>query len=654
MNYKLNPTSLPNPLNSVLSSRLAVACVLAVTLVAVWWSNTHGVSAVLASKGFSPIGWVYKTLLPGNFALDFPGGAETYTVSAFMHVYFAANRLGIAPEAFLPFVVAFEIALLSFAVFVLCRALLPQAPLMVAALVVVYSIASPARDINLANFPQPYILGQYYNVADALRLLGIVMVLKSRPVWAAVLLAGSFITHPTMGLMGLACAAAMQSMRPREILTRQFAVAALVFVLLTGGWLFVQLEDVAVSGGQIPVQIWMEMTRVFNYHWYTFDNGFFTLNPRQFFLPFLSFLLLLAYYWPTVRNDVSNKALAGVVAMLGLSLIGIAISVWVPVPFLIKLALHRASELVIFIGLPFVAAGLWRDLSTGSWWQRMGAATVVLSPWFVRPFPIVVSVVQVAPSWWRVLRRQAASSADFIVAALALAAAVLVGLYLVAGVWTAQSPLSFYADDRKFALLVVVLVLVLVLVLVPTAAFSRRLGRPAVQALVLVVALAYSLDWLKFKAENKGITRGRSYLQAQLWAREQTPSSALFMPDPTQYYGWRDFSQRSSFGNVREWLHTSWLYDSRVERYQEGMRRFGEFKIELGPYLRNQPPVKGMNQLTDEVRRRYYAASDEWRIDLAKRYGIDYFIFERSRMRAPTKLKVVYQNDHFVICAAAP
>lgn len=126
------------------------------------------------------------------------------------------------------------------------------------------------------------------------------------------------------------------------------------------------------------------------------------------------------------------------------------------------------------------------------------------------------------------------------------------------------------------------------------------------------------------------------------------------MPDPTQYYGWRDFSQRSSFGNVREWLHTSWLYDSRVERYQEGMRRFGEFKIDLGPYLRNQPPVKGMNQLTDEVRRRYYTASDEWRIDLSKRYGIDYFIFERSRMRAPTTLKVVYQNDHFVICAAAP
>ena len=640
----MNPTPTSATLSSMLASRWVVAGLLAITVVAVWLSSTHEVNALLAWKGFLPIGWVYKTLMPGNFALDFPGGAETYHVSAFMHVYFAANRLGIAPEVFLPVVVAFEVCMLSLAVFMLSRALVPEAPLLVAALVVVYAVASPARDINLANFPQPYILGQYYNVADALRLLGIAMVLKSRPVWAAALLAGSFITHPTMGLMGLVCAAAMQLTRPREILTRQFLVAAILFVVVTGGWLLAQLGDTAISGGQIPVQIWMEMTRVFNYHWYTVDNGFFTLNPRRLFLPFLSFLVLLACYWPAARSAVSAKALAGVLALLGLTLTGLAISALVPVPFLVKLALHRASELVLFIGLPFVVAGLWRDLSTGGWWKRVAAASVLFSPWFVRPFPVLPSLVLAAPSGWRLLKGRPASRADWVVAAMALAVAALVGLYVARGVWIAQSPLSFYTDDHKTLLLALVLGLI--------AIFSIWPRRTAIQALVLVAAMAYSLDWLRVKADRKDIARGQSYLQAQLWARDKTAVTALFMTDPTQYYGWRDFSQRSSFGNVREWLHTSWLYDSRVERYEEGMRRFGEFKIDLGPFLRHQPPGAGMDLLTAAARRKYYEASDLWRTDLAQRYGINYFVLERARMLAPVGLKVVYENEHFLIYSA--
>lgn len=330
--------------------------------------------------------------------------------------------------------------------------------------------------------------------------------------------------------------------------------------------------------------------------------------------------------------------------MLGVSLAGLAISFFAPAPFLVKLALHRANDLVLLIGLVYVANGLWRDLTADTWWQRALAATALLSPWFVRPFPMLVSVALAAPAWWRALGRRGASAADWIVAALVLGVVLLSGLYFAAGIWTGLSPSAFFRDSSALGMFA--------LFLLACALITVRFGRHAVQGVVLVAALILALGWSNDKAETRGVARERDYLRAQVWAREHTPNNALFMTDPTIYYGWRDYSRRSSFGNLREWLHTSWLYDSNFKRYTEGLRRFGEFDIDLEPYLRMRPPDAAQKPLTDELRKRYYAASDDWRINLARRHGIDFFVFERGRMLGPTSLRVVYENENFMICAA--
>ncbi|MDQ3187341.1 MAG: hypothetical protein M3Q28_00350 [Pseudomonadota bacterium] len=643
----MNRLAPPASISAALSSPLLIAGLLSLIALAGWWSNIYEVDAFLALKGFSPIAWVYQTAHPGNFSLDFPSGAENYRFSAFMHVYLAAYQLGISPETFLRVVVAFEIVLLSSALFALYRVLAPDAPLVVLALVIVFAIASTARDLNLALWTQPFFTGQYYNVAEALRILGIVMVLKRRPLPAAALFAGAFVTHPTMALMGVACAVAMQLVRPRDMLKREFLAAAALFLVIAGGWLFVQFGATTISTGQMPLSDWMEMTRMFNGHFYTVHFGLFTINAKEVFLPFLSFLLLLVYYFPAKaeRSETSTKVLAAILALLGLVVCGLAISVFVAVPFLIKLALHRANDLVLLLGLVYVVAGLWREVTADAWWRRALAATILLSPWFVRPFPLLLSVVLVAPAWLRVFGRRRPSLADRTIAALVLGAALATGYYFAAGIWTGLNPLNFFHERQRLWLLALFLVI--------SALCARRFGRQSGQVLVLAAAIALALGWLKDQADNKADARARDYLDAQVWAREHTPNSALFMTDPSIYYGWRDYSRRSSFGNAREWLHHSWLYDSNFERYQEGMRRFGEFNIDLRPYLRSEPVMAANNRLRYETRRRYYEASDEWRIDLARRHNIDFFVFERAHMVRPTGLKVVYQNDRFVICAAS-
>lgn len=652
-------------MSAAVRSHLLLYAMLGVVAGAVWWTWSYQIDLWYAMRGFSPIAWVYKLLHPSDFARDFPGGTDNYGRSAFMHVYPMANSLGISPEALIPVIIALEIVLFGWAMWALCRELLPDAPPVVAVLVVVLSIATPVRDMNLAYFPQPYFNGQYYNVADALRIFGIVMVLRGRPLSAAGLLACSFATHPTMGLMGLACAAAMQLVRPREMLKARYLSAAALFVLIAGGWLLLQFRSATVSGGLIPVQDWFGLTRAFSSHWYPVENILLTAGGpyggQWILLPFFSFLLMLAYYWPRpdTRNEVTDKALVGVLAMLGLSIVGLVISVVVPVPILIKLALQRSNDLVIAIGLGYVVAGLWRDIHADQWWRCAVAATVLVSLSNGRPVPfigstivpgfpllwsMVLPIVLMSPSWLRVLRRQPASAADWAVAVLAVLGSALGLIYLFSGMATGVKPLV--GGGRALLLYGGLLLL--------GAVFARWDRKRLLQGFAVAGVVAIALFGLKARADQKDDagTAG-SYLQAQLWARDHTPRNALFMPVPTIYYGWRDYSRRSSFGNMREWLHTSWIYDSNVERYQEGMRRFNEFNIDIRPYLHLTPPVAAQDSLTKAVKERYYNASDEWRLGLAKRYGIDYFVFLRRDIVQPSRLPVVYENAHFVIRAAS-
>ncbi len=157
---------------------------------------------------------------------------------------------------------------------------------------------------------------------------------------------------------------------------------------------------------------------------------------------------------------------------------------------------------------------------------------------------------------------------------------------------------------------------------------------------------------------------------AQEWARQNTPKDALFFVDPTLYYGWRDYSRRPSFGNLREWLYLAWAYNSDYALCQEGMRRFGEFGFSFQDCFGYDTPSEGLHALSLRLRQRVYrpldsaldadayrlalARADADRLALARRYGIAYFVF-RTRTecgRPATRLPVAYENGHFLILRA--
>ena len=174
--------------------------------------------------------------------------------------------------------------------------------------------------------------------------------------------------------------------------------------------------------------------------------------------------------------------------------------------------------------------------------------------------------------------------------------------------------------------------------------------RKAVFIFVTVLIFPIATQWratVNFGPAEKPM--GLAFLEAQVWAKENTPITSLFMVDPTIHYGWRDFSQRSSFGNLREWLHTSWLYDSREANHEEGIQRVVKFGISIEDFLNQSPPNSGFEKLNKEIREQFYSFEVDWFRQMAVQYDINYLVMEKSNMRSRLPLPVKHENEFFVV-----
>ena len=167
---------------------------------------------------------------------------------------------------------------------------------------------------------------------------------------------------------------------------------------------------------------------------------------------------------------------------------------------------------------------------------------------------------------------------------------------------------------------------------------------------VVILLIPLTLRWTP--SVNHGLSEkplGLAYLNAQLWAKDNTVPTALFMVDPTISYGWRDFSQRSSFGNIREWLHTSWLYDSKKNNYEEGLRRSSEFGLSAFDYVHESPPDIGGAKIRKDIGDRFYSYDADWFQKISKKYQIDYLVMKKERITNQLLLPIVFENDFFII-----
>lgn len=619
-----------------------------------WWAVAADFDLRIAWSGWSAMDWANHRSMPENFARDFPNGMAAYEKSAFLHVYpLAESWLGIPAQATAFAVLALELAAIALASWLLAGALVERRRLTIAATVFAVLVASSGSNLDLARFGMPYPFGLYYYTAEACRLAAIAFALRGRYALSGLLLGLTAVSHPLMALYACAFIAATMVPEPRRFLSRGTLAGAGLMALVALPWFVARfVSDPALGLVQAEPQheLWLPLMVAFSYHFFPVQFGVFAEFAAERFLPLLSFLALFAHYLTRVGLSTAliRRIAAGMLAMALLTCAGVLLSELAPAPTVIKLALHRASLVAVLVAMPVIVAGLWQDMVGASLVRRFCAAGTLLSAFFFQPgWPLLFALVLCADGW-RERAGKALSLSDYAAAGFALAAAALAVYYHRAGL-VPLSAAVYWSSPAAWKLAVVFLVL---------SVLCGRLAAPETgrAASGLVLMLSGCAMWLTGHALTAEQARLYSdFKAAQQWARDHTRRDALFMVDPTLYYGWRDFSQRSSFGNLREWLHTSWVYAANTAAFLEGYRRFGEFGIELAPYLDQRPSIiKGSDALTAKVGERYNIAGDDWRGALADRYGIDYFVVSKRHWKAQSALPVAFENDSFRVLGAGP
>jgi len=605
---------------------------------------------VEALGGWSPLDWAAHELLQNNFKADFPSGISSYRMSSIMQLYVFVASFGIKLEELMPWVIQFEPILLGVSAAALFRILSPQSPYVAMIIFAVFMVEGGARDMDLSRFAGTFYQGLYYNFADVMILLGLAGLFKGRIVIAALFFSLGFTIHPLM--TGIACLFAVPYivLNFSQFHLRRMLFAGGVFFILSGLWFFLIVQSAEVTSGAIPKKEWLALVRMFTYHWFPVDIGVFTAMHNQYIMPLLCLVSLAAFYLPRVIQE--RKVWIGIAWGMALLVLlvfsGVVISEFSSEPFLVKLALHRSSRLLILLSLLIVVAGLTQGLLNGTLIEAALSAAMILSPLINAPvaFPLVPTMMLLSIYAVREWKNRDKSQLMIAAPSILVLFFVLVSYYFMG-----MLNIEYLGRSNFWWATFLFLFLALLQRCCNYLRFQGKFIKTLASLILLIMVLFYAVKSVEQKSAmpNSKKELAFDYLATQQWANISTSPTSLFMVDPTIYYGWRDFSQRSSFGNLREWLHTSWLYDSKETRFREGLTRFSEFGIDIEPYKTIRPSITGFDKLSEDLRNIFYSKEDAWFIEISRRYGVDYLVIRKEFLLREYPFTKIFENAHFLV-----
>lgn len=626
------------------------------------WANTHKLDLYAAWLGYSPMASVYQQFEPEHFARDFSSGSGGFgkNESLFMYTYTVAYRfLDILPETLMPFVASAQIVFLALAIWRLCRVLRPNAPHAVSLAVIILSLASYARDLSIGNYAQPMPpieLTMYYYIADVLLFLCLSEFIHKRYVISAIWLSLAYATYPRIGVFGMVFIGAGLLLNPKELVSRKTIASMIIFCGSVVYWTITRLSGSMGSYSEVSEKMWFELMEMGSAHLFTVAFGYFSHLAWRGILPFFFFMVLFCYYFPRIssRTETDRRMLAGIIAMILLTFIGIILSIIKPNPQLVLIGLNRANELAVMIGLIYIVEGLWRDITSPNVLTAGAAMGVLICPFIFRSGYIpLYSAIIAFPAVWASVRGKWKENGNGLTALLWLSTSGLALWYYVQGMHPNRQPWEPFIGSAIVAGWSIAWMLV--------NHFSPMM-RPAGRwiqwkhAVIFFILMGFGVNWNvdhRIKRYSsltpKRMAMADDYKKAQQWAKQNTRADALFMPDPTMNYSWKDYSHRSSFGTIREWIFLAWLYAPKQAYCEEGLRRFGEFGLSLENYTASNLRHKGWSRLVRDLGDRYYQFSDAKRKALADKYGIDYFVLLREKTLVPSEFPIAFENSHFII-----
>ncbi|ETR76448.1 hypothetical protein X566_17620 [Afipia sp. P52-10] len=630
------------------SAKIESVIAIGITLcaaIAVWHFRTVNAAEAGAFNAFSPSWLANQVSNTPAFAKDFPNGELEVLKSLPMLVYPMLGRHGISGILIFKIMMFLEIASIVAGTVLATRLLRPGAYLVEGLLISILLFASGFINASLAQWWHPY-YGSVYNYAYGAGLAGSALLITGRVHIGAVLLSLAYMTHPVIGLLMLSFAgtAVLSELRRYNIIA--LFQSAAIFITFAGAYTAIAMGGAGVTSSQIPADLYIGITRFMSYHWYPISIGMFDRLYFMSLVPLTGLLFLLAHYLFGDQDRLTglNRQLAaGFLTLVLLTVFGVLASEFSNSPVLIKLALQRASGILLLFGAIIIIPGIWNDIQKKNIVLATIALFILIFPFGVTyGMPAFIAICLVLPATIRCWRLNPLSQRSLTLAILAIFAITVFGWLALRGL---EGPIgeAYFAYDTISNLPTWAVATI--------AIFSAvGLGLRSSTSLLVLVGLG-AIYWSPIAnpfTYPAALKVARNYLAAQQWARLETSPDALFMPDPAHAYGWREASERPSFGSTREWLYTSFAYNTSKAVFDEGLKRYSELGLDARNYLKMDPNIARTKALED-ARQFYYSAPESWFRDMSRRYGIRYFIFEKAHMKNRPPTSVVFENEDYLI-----
>ncbi len=619
---------------------LAVAAVFAIC----WYASLHMVLQA-AWHGYTPVGMMHPTTYLPNFDDNFPNGEGEMMKSLAAWAYWLLGNLQIPVRPSVMIMVTLEATTLIGGAFLLARQLNPQLPVWTAIAAGLFVSAGSIANADFARWFHPY-YGSVYSFTFGLGFAALAATFQKRLVLAGLLIGVSACIHPIIALflglaMGIVVLADFRSYSIKTIFLGVFAAAA-VF----GAWYFFAFRGAEIAGDAVDPILFTTLTRLMSYHWHPIDLGVFGSIAWEKLLPFCS-MVVVFFATMALGHEVSAKRDRQILIVLAtfflISMFGLWISATSTNPLLIKLAFHRVSLVLLLVAAVFAVPRLMVLAVNGPILVATLAAGLLLIPFFRNEglpvagaglFAMLVALGFAGPvtqGWRRILFGVLGVVA---IVCIALIAAGYIGSIL---------------HDTGSALRSVETISYIVALLSFVAA--RLLRAPVLAAGAVAIGLIIWAPKNNPMPDPDTRATAAGFLEVQHWARDNTPPESVFMTDPVMAYAWRQYSQRPSFGTLREWLYAGWGYNSNAQVMNEGVRRAALLGIGADDFT--PKPGQSIGAARDAMVAKAgeaYATMDAQSLNrLAAENGISYFVMNRKVRPDMTDLDVVFENESYAV-----
>lgn len=623
---------------------------------------SRDIDLVNAWNGWAPPSYVWALNYGETFLnLDFLQEHNLHVGNSLaMRIYpLAYGLLGIEPELTQYIFIFVSVMLYAASLWLLTSTLLPRVSPVALWLVIGVALLTETANGDLARFGQANLsIGQYYGVAIPLQVTVLALAIRGSMLSVGAVLGLLACVHPTLGVMTTAIVATMLFWKPMAWQDWRLWTAG---VIVGGCALFWAFGVVYVSAGSyahLDTTEWVLWERFLNYHWFPFDIGVFTIEHYSRLTPLLA-LAILAWCCPEteMRSPVVRRSwVIGLVVSTLITIIGLIISLYPVSQALIMVSLHRASGATLLLLLPVAVMCLARFLERGNAITGAIAAMVISAPFFgTHGFPLFPAIALAGFVLYDRKREGISLRVHWVVISLTVLSIGYVTFLIISGhAHIHDMAFAGRCDAWVFAFSFFAVKLILLF-------FSRWRSFPEPTVRTVIITLIVFLLWpggvRNWRSHpNVPIPEAQAYLETQKWARDNTPQHALFMPDPAHFYGWKDYSQRASYGNIRDWTHSVIAYRSDALKFAEGIRRARRLGVDPERYLARaiatskiSPRCIEYEKMLQDIRSAYYQMTDTDLLNLARDEGINYFVFQLKYVNR-LKLKPVYQNMHFAIC----